>query len=53
MASYFKNISSVEELKKMYRTLAMKNHPDVGGSEEAMKAINIEYEVMFNIIYHW
>ena len=50
MASYFKNISSVEELKKMYRTLAMKNHPDVGGSEEAMKAINIEYEVMFNIL---
>ena len=50
MASYFKNISSLAELKKVYRAVAMKNHPDMGGSEEVMKNINIEYEVMFNIL---
>ena len=50
MASYFKNISSLSELKKTYRILAMKNHPDMGGSEEEMKNINVEYEIMFNIL---
>ena len=47
---YFKNIKSLEELKKEYKKLAMKNHPDRGGSEEIMKAINNEYENLFNIL---
>lgn len=48
--SFFNKISSLDELKKMYRTVAMKNHPDMGGSEEVMKEINIEYEVMFKLL---
>lgn len=33
----------IEDVKKQYRELAMKHHPDRGGSDEAMKAINAEY----------
>ena len=36
-----------EQLKKMYRKLAMQYHPDCGGEEEAMKQINAEYEILF------
>lgn len=42
---YFENTSSVEIVKKTYRKLAMKYHPDrKGGSEEIFKLINNEYE---------
>ena len=40
----------LEELKKEYKRLAMINHPDKGGDAEIMKAINNEYEVMFNLL---
>lgn len=35
-----------DHLKKVYRSAAMKNHPDRGGSDEAMKQINIAYEIL-------
>jgi curved DNA-binding protein CbpA len=38
---------TLEQLKKTYRKLAQKFHPDAGGSDEAMKAINAEYTVLF------
>ena len=38
---------TLEDLKAQYRQLAMKHHPDRGGSEEAMKAVNNEYDVLF------
>ena len=41
---YFKDLSSMEAVKKQYRKLAMKYHPDRGGNEEIFKAINNEYE---------
>lgn len=41
---YFKNLETMEEVKKQYRKLAMKFHPDRGGDEEIFKAINNEYE---------
>lgn len=41
---YFKNCSTMEDLKKEYRRLALKNHPDMGGSVEAMAEINAAYE---------
>ena len=44
---YFKNVRTLEELKKQYRVLAMKNHPDKGGDVEIMKAINAEYDELF------
>ena len=39
--------STLEELKSMYKRLAMQNHPDCGGSTEAMQEINTEYETLF------
>ncbi|MCI8648486.1 MAG: molecular chaperone DnaJ, partial [Firmicutes bacterium] len=35
---YFKEVETLEDLKRQYRTLAMKNHPDRGGDAELMKA---------------
>lgn len=45
---YFTNIQTLEELKKEYKRLALENHPDRGGDVEVMKAINAEYDIMFN-----
>lgn len=44
---YFKEIATLEDLKKQYRVLALKNHPDRGGDLEVMKAINAEYDELF------
>lgn len=39
--------ATLEELKAMYKRLAMQNHPDLGGSTETMQEINTEYETLF------
>lgn len=44
---YFANCTTLDELKKEYRRLAMANHPDRGGDEATMKAINAEYDEAF------
>ena len=44
---YFKNIKTLEELKREYKKLALANHPDRGGDVEVMKAINAEYDELF------
>ena len=41
---YFTNCTTVEEIKKQYRSLAFQFHPDYGGDVEKMKALNNEYE---------
>lgn len=42
---YFENVTTFEELKRQYKTLAFKHHPDrEGGSVEAMQRINAEYD---------
>lgn len=40
---YFKNITTPEELKKQFRTLATKLHPDRGGNAEEFKKMMAEY----------
>lgn len=47
--TYFKNVQSLEDLKNQFKALARKNHPDVGGDAEVMKAINQEYDQLFPI----
>ena len=47
---YFKDLSSMEAVKKTYRKLAMKYHPDrKEGNEEIFKIINNEYEEALEI----
>ena len=41
---------TLEELKKQYRKLVFKHHPDKGGDAENMKAINNEYDKLFKIL---
>lgn len=41
---YFTNCETLEELRKEYKRLVKENHPDNGGSEDAIKIINVEYE---------
>lgn len=45
----FKNVSSFEELKKQYKVLLKKNHPDNGGDVKIMQEINAEYDALFKI----
>ena len=47
---YFDHVSSLDELKKQYRRLANKYHPDHGGSVEAMQEINNEHDELFEIL---
>ena len=45
---WFNNPQTLEDLKKEYKRLAVKHHPDVGGSKEDMQEINNEYEKLFD-----
>ena len=48
---YFKNCDCIEELKKQYRTLCFKYHPDINKSPDAVKImqeVNNEYDNLFN-----
>lgn len=46
---HFINVTSLEDLKKQYRKLALANHPDKGGNTEVMQEINVEFDVLFKI----
>ena len=44
----FKDCKCLEDVKKRFRELAKKLHPDNGGSAEAFKAMKQEYEAAYN-----
>lgn len=45
---HFAGVRTFEELRKLYKKLAFENHPDRGGNAEVMKAINAEYDILFD-----
>lgn len=44
---WFKDVTTLDELRKMYKKLVIRNHPDNGGDEEIIKQINYEYDILF------
>ena len=50
MNKYFENISTLEELRKLYKELLKLHHPDNGGNVSEMQEINSEYDRMFKIL---
>lgn len=43
MYKYFHECATAEEAKRLYKELARKHHPDVGGDLRTMQEINAEY----------
>ena len=43
---------TLEELKKQYKQLALRHHPDRGGSTKDMQQINSEYDTLFEQLKH-
>jgi curved DNA-binding protein CbpA len=50
MTKYLINAANLDDLKKLYKKMAMKLHPDMGGSTEEMQALNAEYEARFEVL---
>ena len=50
MPTFFESCRTLDELKKCYKAVAMKYHPDMGGDTATMQAINAEYEARFEIL---
>jgi len=49
----FENVTGLNEAKKIYKTLAKKLHPDVGGTEEEFKLLNKIYnDIIEHKIYY-
>ena len=47
---FFIACKTLEDLKAEYKRLVKKYHPDCGGDNETMKAINNDYETAFNVL---
>ena len=47
---YFKNVSNLSELRKQYKELLKKYHPDNGGNVADMQEINAEYDSLFKML---
>lgn len=47
---YFENVSSIEKLRKRYRQLLKKHHPDNGGDVSIMQEINSQYDALFDVL---
>lgn len=51
MTKYFNNVETLEELRRQYRDLLKKFHPDnKDGSTKATQEINAEYDKLFNVL---
>ena len=48
--TYFKNINTIEALRRQYKDLLKVNHPDNGGDVTKMQEINAEYDKLFKML---
>ena len=49
---YLKDAKNLQELKKLYFTLAKQLHPDHGGNDEQMKQLNNEYDYLKTVLHN-
>lgn len=49
--NYFKDCKNLDDVKAVYKKLAMAHHPDRGGDTITMQEINAEYEAIKNDPY--
>ena len=47
MGKYFKDVNTLEELRRQYKDLLKKHHPDNGDNVADMQEINAEYDRLF------
>lgn len=53
MNKFFSNIQTLEDLKKVYRKLALKLHPDNNnGNDTDFKSMQNEYDKLYQSLYH-
>ncbi|OIK16889.1 hypothetical protein BIV60_02455 [Bacillus sp. MUM 116] len=45
--NFFQSVTTLEELKKQYRKLALQFHPDRGGNEKDFIELKKEYDQLF------
>lgn len=51
MNRYFSGVDTLEQLRRQYKELLKKYHPDnAGGSTEATQEINAEYDRLFKVL---
>ena len=48
MSKFFANVKTVNELRKAFKSLIMKHHPDRGGDTATAQAINAEYDILMD-----
>lgn len=49
---WFKDVKTLDELRTLYRKLALIHHPDRGGSNSDMQEINNEYDILSKRLIH-
>lgn len=50
MNKWFAGTKTIEELRKRYRELLKKHHPDNGGDVSIMQEINSQYDALFDVL---
>lgn len=48
MMKWFDGVTTVDDLRKEYKKLLLKHHPDNGGLVSDMQEINAEYDSLFD-----
>jgi hypothetical protein len=50
--NFFHSCFTEADIKRRYRDLCKEHHPNLGGDEETMKAINLEYEERLRVAWY-